>query len=56
VVTLSRTEVAYVVTEHGAVDLRDLDLDGRARALISIAAPSQRDGLEADWAKLRSVL
>jgi acyl-CoA hydrolase len=56
VVTLSRTEVAYVVTEHGAVDLRDLDLDGRARALISIAAPSRRDGLEADWAKLRSAL
>lgn len=56
VVTLARTEVAYVVTEHGAVDLRNLELDDRASALISIAAPSRRDALEADWARLRSAL
>ena len=56
VVTLARTEVAYVVTEYGAVDLRNLDLDRRARALIAIAAPSRRASLEADWVKLRSRL
>ena len=56
VVTLARTEVGYVVTENGAVDLRNLDLDSRARALISIAAPSRRASLEADWVKLRSTL
>lgn len=56
VVTLSRTEVAYVVTEYGAIDLRPLDLDARARALISIAAPSRQDALEADWARMRSQL
>ena len=56
VVTLARTEVGYVVTENGAVDLRNLDLDSRARALISIAAPSRREALEADWTRLRSTL
>jgi len=56
VVTLSRTEVGHVATEYGAVDLRNLDLDARAQALISIAAPSRRDALAADWAKIRSAL
>lgn len=51
VVSAGRTEVGLVVTEHGVADLRRLDLDGRARALIAIAAPQHRDGLERAWAE-----
>ena len=56
VTTLSRTEVAIVVTEHGSVDLRNLDMDARAHALISVAAPGRREELAADWEKIRVAL
>ena len=56
VTTLSRTEVAIVVTEHGSVDLRNLDMDARAQALISVAAPGRRGELEADWERIRRAL
>jgi len=51
--TLSRGDVAIVVTEHGVADLRDKSMDGRAEALIAIAAPSRRAQLAADWDALR---
>ena len=51
VVSAGRTEVGLVVTEHGVADLRRLDLDGRARALIAVAAPQHREGLERAWAE-----
>lgn len=54
VVTVARTDVAYLVTEFGAVDLRGLDLDHRAEALISIAAPTRRKALQEDWERIRS--
>ncbi len=44
-VTALRTDVDYVVTEYGIAHLRDLDIVGRARALIDIAAPEFRDSL-----------
>jgi acyl-CoA hydrolase len=38
--------VHWVVTEHGAVDLRGRNLRQRARALIDIAHPAAREELE----------
>ncbi|MDT0508467.1 acetyl-CoA hydrolase/transferase C-terminal domain-containing protein [Novosphingobium sp. MMS21-SN21R] len=48
-VSLSRFDVDLVVTENGVADLRDLGHDQRAQALISIAAPSHREGLARGW-------
>jgi acyl-CoA hydrolase len=47
--TLARHEADYVVTEFGVADLRALSVQGRARALIDIAAPQFRDALAAKW-------
>jgi len=44
-VTTSRADVDLVVTEHGIVRLRGLDLEERAAALIAVAAPEHRDEL-----------
>lgn len=41
-VSLSRNDVDYVVTEYGAVRLRGLNVEERARRLISIAHPKFR--------------
>jgi 4-hydroxybutyrate CoA-transferase len=46
-VTTSRAHIHWVVTEHGRIDLHGMDLAHRARALISLAAPSFRDELTA---------
>ncbi|HEV2461124.1 MAG TPA: acetyl-CoA hydrolase/transferase C-terminal domain-containing protein [Ktedonobacterales bacterium] len=45
-VTTSRAHVHYVVTEYGVAALHGRDLAERARALIAIAAPQFREGLE----------
>ncbi|MGO4409467.1 MULTISPECIES: acetyl-CoA hydrolase/transferase family protein [unclassified Brevundimonas] len=45
-VTTPRNDTQFVVTEHGWVNLRGLATDQRARALIGLAAPQFRDGLE----------
>jgi acyl-CoA hydrolase len=44
-VTTARSDVDYVVTEHGCVALRGLDLDDRRHALAAIARPEDRDAL-----------
>ena len=44
-VSISRNDTHWVVTEHGAVELRGRPLDERARLLISIADPKFRDEL-----------
>lgn len=49
-VSLSRMDTDVVVTENGAADLRGLDHNGRAQALIRIAPPAHRDSLAAQWA------
>jgi 4-hydroxybutyrate CoA-transferase len=47
-VVTTRAHVHYVVTEYGIADLWGKNLRQRAAALIGIAHPSFRDGLEAD--------
>lgn len=54
--SLLRTEADVVVTEHGRAEVRALSTDARARALIGIAAPEFREGLEREWAALRARL
>lgn len=45
VVTLSRNDVHYVVTEYGVADLRGKTVRERAQALIKVAHPVHRDNL-----------
>jgi itaconate CoA-transferase len=45
-VTTPRTDVHWLVTEHGAVNLKGKSTRDRARALIGLAAPQFRDDLE----------
>jgi itaconate CoA-transferase len=45
-VTTPRTDVHWLVTEHGAVNLKGRSTRDRARALIGLAAPQFRDDLE----------
>lgn len=45
-VTTTRNHVQYVVTENGSVNLHGLSIRERAKALISIAHPDDRDPLE----------
>ncbi|MFN3313387.1 MAG: acetyl-CoA hydrolase/transferase family protein [Hyphomonas sp.] len=54
VVSLARTELDIVVTEHGIARLKGRDLDARAKALIGIADPAHRATLAEEWAKMRS--
>jgi acyl-CoA hydrolase len=46
-VTLPRSEVGWVVTEYGAVDLRGLTLAQRRQRLMAVAHPDHRDALAA---------
>jgi acyl-CoA hydrolase len=55
-VSVPRADVAVVITEHGTADLRGLDLDARAQALIGIASPAHRDRLANDWSAMRDGL
>ncbi|MBI1187608.1 MAG: acetyl-CoA hydrolase [Alphaproteobacteria bacterium] len=54
--TVSRYDAPIVVTEHGGVDLAELDLDARAEALIGLAAPAHRDSLRESWRAMRQML
>jgi acyl-CoA hydrolase len=47
--SLGRMDVDIVVTEYGAADLRGLGHQGRARALIEVAAPNHREELSRGW-------
>ena len=44
-VTTPRCDVHYVVTEHGAVNLKGLSSTERARALVKLSAPQFREDL-----------
>ena len=46
VVTTPRSDVMFVVTEYGMVNLKGKSVAERARALIGIAHPDFQDGLE----------
>ena len=53
IVTTPRTDVMYVVTEYGLVNLKGKSVPERARALISIAHPDFREALEREARALR---
>ena len=46
VVTATRSDIMYVVTEYGIVNLKGKSVPARAKAMISIAHPDFRDELE----------
>jgi acyl-CoA hydrolase len=46
IVTAPRSDVMYVVTEYGLVNLKGKSVADRAKALIGIAHPDYREGLE----------
>lgn len=48
-VVTTRAHVHYVATEYGAVDLFGRSLHERAKALIGIAHPDDRDALTREW-------
>lgn len=56
VVSLPRTDVDVVATEHGAADLRGLDVHRRAEALMAVAAPALRPALADAWREVRGRL
>lgn len=55
VVTTPRSDVQYVATEYGCVNLKPLSMGDRVRALIELAHPEFRDALR-DEAKAHSLL
>ena len=52
IVTTTRADMMYVVTEYGIVNLKGRSVPDRARAMISIAHPDFRDELERDARRL----
>lgn len=52
-VSISRTDLDIVVTEHGIARLRGRDIDARAEALIGIADPAHRARLADEWTRMR---
>jgi len=48
VVTVPRTEVQYIVTEYGIVNLWGTDIQSRVKAMISIAHPNFREKLTSE--------
>ena len=46
IVTTPRSDIMYVVTEYGMTNLKAKSVADRARALIAIAHPDFREGLE----------
>ena len=55
IVTTPRTDVMYVVTEYGVVNLKGKSIPERARALISIAHPDFREELEREAREYRLI-
>ena len=51
IVTTSKNDVDYIVTEYGVAKLRGKSLSQRAKALISIAHPKFREELTAQAKK-----
>jgi acyl-CoA hydrolase len=54
--SLARSEVDTIVTEFGAASLSGLSMEGRAQALIGLAAPPYRADLERAWSAYRATL
>jgi 4-hydroxybutyrate CoA-transferase len=54
-VVTTRAHVHYVITEHGIVNLYGKTLDQRAKALISISHPQDRESLEKAWREISRI-
>lgn len=52
--SIARADLDILVTEHGARQVRDLNLDARAEAIICLAAPEHRPALAQAWHALRA--
>lgn len=52
-VVTTRSHIHHVVTEFGHVNLYGLALNERAKALISIAHPEDREKLEREWSEIK---
>jgi 4-hydroxybutyrate CoA-transferase len=52
VVTTTRSDIHYVVTEYGIADLRGKSVPERAKALITIAHPDFRGELKKDFQRI----
>ncbi|MCP3940544.1 MAG: 4-hydroxybutyrate CoA-transferase [Desulfobacteraceae bacterium] len=52
IVTTARTDVHYVVTEYGCVNLAGMSNSNRAKSLISLSHPDFREGLTASAKKM----
>jgi len=52
VVTTTRTDIHFVVTEYGIADLRGKSVPERAKALISIAHPDFRSDLKREFQRI----
>jgi acyl-CoA hydrolase len=55
IVTTPRTDVMYVVTEYGCVNLKGLSVPERARAIIGLAHPDFREQLEREARESRAI-
>ena len=55
VVTTPRSDVQNIVSEYGIAELKGKSIPERVRAMISIAHPQFRDGLEAEARKVKLV-
>ena len=54
--SVTRADMDWVVTEHGAARLHGLDLETRAQALIGIADPAHQDALANAWDAMRRAM
>jgi 4-hydroxybutyrate CoA-transferase len=52
IVTTTRTDIHFVVTEYGIADLRGKSVPQRAKELINIAHPDFREDLKKDFARI----
>jgi acyl-CoA hydrolase len=55
IVTTPRTDVMYVVTEYGCVNLKGMSVPERARAIIGLAHPDSREQLEREARELKLI-
>ncbi len=53
-VVTTRAHVQYVVTEFGVANLYGKSLNERAKSLIAISHPSERERLEGEWSIVKS--
>ncbi|WP_372656323.1 acetyl-CoA hydrolase/transferase family protein [Halobacteriovorax sp.] len=55
-VVTTRAHADYIVTENGIANLRGLSLNERAKALISISHPDEREKLYREWFAIKQLI